>query len=63
MSIDFNSAPTQDEIQNPKLPAKQADKLPALAPVDDPYLRTAARVASESAFLKYVKGSYTLARS
>ena len=37
---------------------KPKTQLPSLAPADDPYLRTAARVASESAFLKYVKGSF-----
>jgi len=37
---------------------KTETKLPTLTPADDPYLRTAARVASESAFLKYVKGVF-----
>ena len=37
---------------------KPKTQLPALTPDDDPYLRTAARVASGSAFLKYVKGTF-----
>jgi hypothetical protein len=32
--------------------------LPALTPDDDPYLRTAARVATAASFLKYVKGAF-----
>jgi hypothetical protein len=37
---------------------KPQTQLPTLTPADDPYLKTAARVASESAFLKYVKGTF-----
>ncbi len=37
---------------------KPQTQLPTLTPADDPYLKTAARVASENAFLKYVKGSF-----